>query len=118
MKPKPPHPKSYHLGETWLEPEELTYPGGGFSRRAVVVIRANEHHSIEGLPVGSTHVVRCSVPYTYFTIPARLRLGRHQHGDRTIRGYVSEVDGFFAFTPEADPALCRVCEEGEGCKKT
>ena len=113
MKPKPAHPNAHHLGETWLEPEELTYPGGGFTRRAVVVIQSNQHHPIEGLPVGSTHVVKCSVPDTYFTIPARLRLT-----GRTIRGYLSEVDGIFAFTPEADPSLCRTCEDGEGCKKT
>lgn len=110
---KPPHPNSYHLGETWLEPEELTYPAGGFTRRARVVIRANEHHPIERLPAGSMHVVRCSVPDTYFTIPARLRLGRRE----TIRGYISEVDGLLTFTAEAEPSLCRTCEDGEGCKR-
>jgi len=111
------HPNSSHLGKTWLEPEELTYPGGGFTRRAVVVIISNRHHSIDGLPVSSTHVVQCSVPDTYFSIPARLRLGGHRHGGRTIRGFVSEVDGFYTFTPEADPKLCTICNEGEGCKK-
>lgn len=36
-----PDPRSYFLHATWLEPESLTYPSGGFLRRARVVVRKN-----------------------------------------------------------------------------
>ena len=96
----PPHVRSWWIGDTWLEPEELTYPSGGFHRRALVRLRANSNNTVDpSYPVGLLRVVRCSVPDTYSTIPARLRLG-----SRTIIGYVSiHRDGTcFQFTPECN----------------
>lgn len=77
-----------------LEPEELTRAVDSW--RAVVIIGSNGHHPIEGLPVGSTHVVWCSVPDTGLNVPARLRVS-----GRTILGFVSNIDGFYTFTPRA-----------------
>ena len=99
-----------HLGPTWLEGEALTYPSGGFKRRARVVLRRNPHNPIE-LRYGSLRIVHASIPDTFSSIPARLRVA-----GQTIIGYVS-VDPAteqFAFTPEA--ANCRQCAIGEGCR--
>jgi hypothetical protein len=87
-----------NLGSTWLEGEELCYPSGGFKRRARVILRRNEHNPIE-LPYGTRRVVTCSIPDTFFSIPARL-----VHNGRRVRGFVSvnDVQGMkvFTFTPE------------------
>lgn len=57
-----PHSKSQHGGDdTWLEPEELCYPGGGMHRRC----RAKHKET------GKLVVVRCGIPDTYFTIPVK-----------------------------------------------
>ena len=88
------------IGRTWIEPEEWTYPSGGFLRRAFVRLRANPNNldAIEPRDVGRYRIVRASIPDTFFSIPARLRI----HG-RTVRGFVSvDVDANeMTFTPEA-----------------
>jgi hypothetical protein len=98
---------------TWIEPEELAYPAGGFTRRAYVELRPNPHNPVS-LPYGQLRIVRCSIPDTYFTIPARL-----QTRAGTVRGYISrdtdrDVD---TFTPDADPARCTACPPGTGCRQ-
>jgi len=108
------HARSQVLGETWLEPEELAYPSGGFGiRRAYVVLRQNPHNPIM-LDYGKLATVLVSIPDTFSTIPARLRT----HGQR-IKGYVSVDTGseVFTFTPEADPNNCVTCVSGQGCKQ-
>jgi len=62
-----------YQGKTWLEPEEWTYPSGGFKRRAYV-----------RCPDGKYRVVRSSIPDTYFTIPAHL-VYKKKH----VSGYIS-----------------------------
>jgi hypothetical protein len=66
---------------TWLEPEEMAYPNGSFTRRAHVRFAD-----------GKLRTVLCSIPDTYFTIPARARLS-----GKTIRGFISELA--FRITP-------------------
>lgn len=115
-----PHPRSQHLGMTWLEPEELAYPNGAMRRRALVHVRPNEHNPLPDLPIGSLRVVHCGIPDTYSTIPARLKFK-----GKALRGYVSVADRTwngldepaFHFTPEADPARCERCLPGDGCKR-
>ena len=87
---------------TWIEGEEFAYPEGGFTRRARAVLRKNPNNPIE-LPYGELRTVRCSIPDTYFSIPARLRIK-----GRTVQGYLSidtsgpsDADAFVTFTPEA-----------------
>lgn len=116
-----PHPSSQHLGLTWLEPEEVAY-SGGFRRRAFVQVRPNEHNPLPDLPIGGLRVVRCGIPDTYSTIPARMTFK-----GKVLRGYVSVGEGrtdtggmrgdVFTFTPEADPARCEKCLPGDGCKR-
>ena len=96
---------------TWLEPEEITYPSGGFHRRAYVFLRKNQHNPIS-LPYGEKRVVRCAVADSFFTIPARFK-----YKGRTIKGYISSVDDVMTFTPEASDD-CPMCEPGRGCKKS
>lgn len=50
-------------GGTWIEGEEYAYPNGGMTRRARVVIGES----------GKLGIVKCGIPDTYFTIPARHR---------------------------------------------
>lgn len=95
---------------TWIEPEERTYPSGGFHRRAYVTLRANQHNPVV-LPYGEKRLVVCSIPDSAFTIPARFRF----KGQR-IKGYISGDSGTLTFTPEASDG-CIVCVEGEGCKR-
>lgn len=95
---------------TWIEPESITYPSGGFHRRAYVVLRENEHNPIE-LPYGEKRVVLCSIPDSYFTIPARLK-----NRGKTVKGYISQIDGVTTFTPNASDE-CRKCSDNEGCKR-
>ena len=114
---RPFHPRAQWLGSTWLEPEDLAYPNGGFTRRAHAVIEPNPHNP-QRLPFGTAYIVRCSIPDTFSTIPARFR-----YRARTIQGYVSvaeSADGIrqFTFTPEADPTRCPTCLPGEGCKRS
>ena len=59
--------------ETWLEPEDMCYPLGGFTRRARVRITRNQFNPREDLPYGELRTVRASIPDTAFSIPARLQ---------------------------------------------
>jgi len=85
--------RSQHLGDTWLEPEELaynTYAGGpcGSGRRARV-----------RCPNGRLHIVRAGVPDTYWTIPAVGRInGRYSAGTIMINR-PGEDDSEFVFYP-------------------
>lgn len=85
------------LGPTWLESESWAYPAGGFTRRAYVELRLNMCNPLD-LPYGRRYLVKCSIPDTYFSIPARLI-----YRGKTIRGYVSvnhcDVPRY-TFTPE------------------
>lgn len=56
---KPPHKNSWHIGDTWLEPEELCYPNGAMARRC----RAKD------MVTGKLKIVRCGIPDTFFSIP-------------------------------------------------
>lgn len=85
-------------GDTWLEPESYTYPSGGFTRRARVIIRRNEHNPLLDLPYGELRIVRASIPDTYFSIPARLR-----YRGRTIKGFISVDTNLNRFTFTPDP---------------
>ena len=83
---KEPHPRSLHLAkDTWLEPEELTYPSGGFHRRARAYCPGER----------AFRIVKCSIPDTYFTIPARARIQ-----GKTVKGYVMDNEGVLEFHPE------------------
>lgn len=96
-KARDPHPHSTFLHGTWLEPEELTYPRGGFTRRAFAFLRRNtmDPHP-ESLPYGKPRVVFASIPDTSTSIPAKLYTSKGM-----VRGFVS-VDSslVFSFTPE------------------
>jgi hypothetical protein len=73
-----------HTDGTWLEPEEFAYPKGGFTRRAYA-----------RCPDGVLRIVCCSVPDTWFTIPARGTIkGKY------VAGFISLADnGGILFTP-------------------
>jgi hypothetical protein len=71
------------IADTWLEPEELTYPAGGMTRRARALC-----------PDGALRVVVCGLPDTAFSIPARARIN-----GRSVRGFVSSDERGFHFTP-------------------
>ena len=84
-------PNSTVRGDTWLQAEEAAYPHGGFTRRAYCIIRRNPYNPDVPLPYGELRTVRCSIPDTYFTIPARYK---------GVEGFVSVCDdGGFTFTP-------------------
>lgn len=95
---------------TWLEPEERTYPSGGFHRRGYVILRKNEHNPIE-LPYGEKRIVICSIADSVWTIPARLKWK-----GRNVKGYISGDNNILTFTPNASDA-CVVCVPGQGCKR-
>ncbi len=100
---------------TWLDDESVAYPNGAMRRRGRAVVRRNPHNPIV-LPYGDVHAVRASIPDTYFSIPAKLRIGR-----LTVRGFVSvdetPTGPALCFTPNADPARCTTCAPGDGCKR-
>lgn len=66
---------------TWLEAEEAAYPSGGFTRRARAIC-----------PDGRLRVVQVSIPDTYSSIPARLRLR-----GKTFTGWVGVEDNVLRF---------------------
>lgn len=105
--------RAHPLGQTWIEPESFAYPAGGFTRRAYVKVGRNPHNPVT-LPFETYRVVLISIPDTYSTIPARLRVK-----GKTVKGYVSVPSGAeeYLFTPEANPEACVVCRGGEGCKR-
>jgi len=65
--------EAQHKGGTWLEPESLCYPSGGMLRRA----RAR-------FADGELRVVRCGIPDTFFSIPARAQVK-----GESVGGFVS-----------------------------
>ena len=70
-----------HVGETWLEPEELCYPNGGMTRKAYAICED-----------GQKRIVTCGIPDTYFSIPAfRIIRGKR------VKGYVSSDETGFHF---------------------
>lgn len=91
-------PNSTVRADTWLQDEEYAYPRGGFTRYARVRVRQNDSHPDARIApiVGTLPIVRCSIPDTFFSIPARLKTAR-----KTVRGYISVIDDVFTFTPEA-----------------
>ena len=99
---------------TWIDPEERAYPYGGFTRKGRALIRQNPHNPAV-LPYGEVRAIRCSIPDTYFTIPARLRVK-----GVVIKGYLhsdpAEYGVQYTFTPDADPAHCTTCQPGAGCR--
>lgn len=61
LKFNPPHPDSQHFEQdTWLEPESLCFPNGGFTRRA----RAK-------MPDGKLLIFRAGLCDTFFSIPVK-----------------------------------------------
>jgi hypothetical protein len=81
--------------------------------------RSSDRRYPIALPYGELRAVRARVPDTYFTMPARLR-----YQGRTIRGFLTidttdgPAAGAYLFTPSANPAACRACAPGLGCKRT
>jgi len=73
------------MNETWIDPEERAYPNGGFTRRGRVRIVENTYNAgPRELPYGEIRAIRCSIPDTYFSIPARFRFR-----GKTYTGFVS-----------------------------
>lgn len=70
---------------TWVEGEELAYPKGGFSRRAWVTFAD-----------GVRRLVRCSIPDTFFSIPARGKVD-----GRTVKGFITLNGDGLVFIPDA-----------------
>ena len=66
---------------TWLEGEEFAYPNGGMTRRCYAVC-----------PDGQLRVVKCSIPDTYFSIPATARI----QGKR-VKGFITTDENGFKF---------------------
>ena len=76
--------RSLHLNDTWIEGEEFAYPRGGFTRRAYVEF-----------PDKVKRVVRCSLPDSAISIPARAQV-KHV----MVRGYIMQEDFRFKFFPD------------------
>ena len=93
------------LGDTWIDPEEYAYPHGRMARKGRVRITGNPHapNAASNRAIGTIRAIRCGIPDTFFTIPARLHIDL-----KTVRGFVSVESGAneFTFTPEAE-ALAR-----------
>lgn len=83
--------------DTWIEAEEYAYPRGGFTRRAYVQVRDNPSfpNLLPATLDGERRLVKVSIPDTYFSIPARLKVK-----GQTYRGYVSVDDNGAYFVPE------------------
>lgn len=115
------------LDGTWVECESFAYPVGGFTRRAYVELRRNPHNPIV-LPYGERRIVLCSIPDTFYSIPARLRIGGRVTKGRTVKGFVSvatlppDMVARFTFTPlsgastHIDNPLCS-CDACKARKK-
>ena len=83
--------------KTRLDPEEMAYPHGGFTRRGKAILTKNEFNPID-LPYGKVRAVRASIPDTFFSIPARIT-----HKKKRVDGFLITDDGEWYFTPEAAP---------------
>jgi hypothetical protein len=56
-----PHRNAHHsTNGTWMEPEELCYPGGGMHRRCRAIF-----------PDGKARIVKAGIPDTAFSVPAK-----------------------------------------------
>ncbi len=90
------------MNETWIDPEERAYPNGGFTRRGRVRVVENKYNAGPAhLPYGEIRAIRCSIPDTWFSIPARLRVkGKTYHGFVSVspRGDNDEL----TFTPYSE----------------
>jgi hypothetical protein len=62
---------------TWLEGEEFAYPNGGFTRRAYATCEN-----------GEKRLVMCSIPDTFFSIPAR---------DGKVKRFITIENGLLFF---------------------
>jgi len=72
---------AYYDQGTYLEPEEYTYPSGGFLRRAKALCED-----------GKVRTFQCSIPDTFFTVPARGKIrGKY------VRGYLHIEDNIVKF---------------------
>lgn len=72
------------IEDTWLEAEEFCYSssdGSAMNRRALV-----------RFPDGSLRIVRCAIPDTYFSIPARARIA-----NKSIEGFITSDESGFKF---------------------
>lgn len=59
---KAPHARSSFFAlDTWIEPEELCYPRGGYSRRARAIRDTD----------GAAIVVTIGIPDTFFSVPVK-----------------------------------------------
>lgn len=67
--------------DTWLEPEEITYPSGSMIRRCRAMCED-----------GVLRVVLCGVPDTFFSIPARTKIK-----GKSVRGFVTYDDNVYKF---------------------
>jgi hypothetical protein len=67
---------------TWLEGEEFTYPSGGWDRRALALCED-----------GAKRVFQCTIPDTYFSIPARGWID-----GRRVTGFLSSGEQGLKFT--------------------
>ena len=95
--------------KTWLDSEEKAYPRGGFTRKGKAILVRNPWNPIE-LPYGELVSVRASIPDTYFSIPAKIKvLGR------TLIGYLRINQEEYEWLPEGiQPEACLECHEHEG----
>jgi hypothetical protein len=84
--------------ETWIDAEEVCYPGKALVRKGRALYR------------GKLIAVRCGIPDTFFTIPARVRVK-----GKSVRGYVSVEKQ--ALRPYAEEQRYFVFHaEGERCE--
>lgn len=67
---------------TWLEGEMFCYPSGGFLRRAYATCED-----------GVKRLCACSVPDTYFSIPARCTIDK-----KRVSGFLSSSEEGLTFT--------------------
>lgn len=77
--------------DTWLDPEELAYPAGSLRRsgREFAAIHAITGKLVRGI---------CSIPDTYFSIPARTT--RREHGFLSHhQDYTGEEPDYLMFHP-------------------
>ncbi len=68
-----PIPNTTFPDGTWLEGEEFAYPKGGFTRRAYAECED-----------GTMRLVKCSIPDTFFSIPARAKIN-----GKMVKGFLS-----------------------------
>ncbi len=72
--------------KTFLDPEEYAYPSGA--------LRNSARRFAAVCPDGKIRRGICSIPDTYFSIPARIKAR-----GKTITGFVTNHDGTYVFIP-------------------